>query len=735
MIKTEAKRLLTIPILAIIFLLTQNLFLSKVFASYPLSVTSSQNSDSSYNLIVNFQNQVPSGNIIDLELYNQQNQRVWQYYTSQGGNTVTAKTISLNSGSYSLSIGLFTPFWGSNYEWYSNAYTIIAVPQAPSVAITNNSQSSFIISLNFSQNVPSGNIIDMEIEDSSGNKVWQSFTANGGNSYTATTPSLPNGQYTMSAGIFTPFWASNLAWYPALQALSVPANTTLNQSVPSVSPVPAPMPSPTPVPSPSPTPAPASSTPGPTPSPAPSPSSLPTQSNGSVTVTPASNSEYNINVNLSTTVPSGNIIDLELYNSSNQKVWQTFTNTGGNSISGKTSPLSSGNYTLKLGLFTPGWASNYSWNNNLFTFTAGSSALPVSSSNPTPSPTPTPTSVSSVPSSQAPTPSQNNVNSAVESQALSFYNSWKSNYVQSAGGNMLRVVRPQNNNDTVSEGIGYGMLLSYFAGDQQTFQGLWNYGKNYLDSKGLMNWQINSSGSVIGQGSATDADEDMAYALLRAHSKWPGNRYGLAANGLISAMMNTEVQSSNLINPGDNWGTTQIMNPSYLAPAYYRAFANFTGNSKWNDVANANLSWLQNAANQSTGLVPDWLNADYSQPSISWDQYPDGFYYDAVRNPIRMLMDYKWNNSQGSLNILNKQYGFVSGVGVANLKSGYSLSGSPLTSYIDATFLAAYAAIGQANPSSSYANSSINALTQQGSGGYFGDSLRAISLFVIAGAQ
>ena len=452
----------------------------------------------------------------------------------------------------------------------------------------------------------------------------------------------------------------------------------------------------------------------------------------SISVSPSQNSTYNITVNFPSYVPAGNIIDIELYNSSNQKVWQYFTTNGGTSASSTTNSLPQGSYTVEAGLFTPNWSSNYAWYSSLYTLNVSPSSQPASNQPSVTSPTPTPSATGLTSTS----PTQNIAqNSTAMAAAGSAYNSWRSVYVQQVNPGVLRVVRPENNNDTVSEGIGYGMLLSYFAGDETTFKGLWSYGQRYLDSKGLMNWQIDSSGNVIGQGSATDADEDMAYALLRADSKWPNQGFGQGAKNLINAMLNTEVQSSNLINPGDNWGTTQIMNPSYLAPAYYRAFAAITGDSRWNTIADTNLSWEQNAASSGTGLIPDWLNANFSQPSISWDQYPDAFYYDAVRAPIRLLMDYKWNNSQTAANILNKENAFVSGVGVSNLKSGYSLTGSPLTNYIDSTFLSAYASMGQTNSSSQFASDSLNALITNVPNNYFGASLRALALYVIAGAN
>src|SRR4051812_29140098 len=62
------------------------------------------------------------------------------------------------------------------------------------------------------------------------------------------------------------------------------------------------------------------------------------------------------------------------------------------------------------------------------------------------------------------------------------YNSWKAAHVISAGGAQLRVQRDAaNSNDTVSEGISYGMLLAVYFDDKVTFDGLWAYKQAHSD--------------------------------------------------------------------------------------------------------------------------------------------------------------------------------------------------------------------------------------------------------------
>src|SRR4029079_10935819 len=45
------------------------------------------------------------------------------------------------------------------------------------------------------------------------------------------------------------------------------------------------------------------------------------------------------------------------------------------------------------------------------------------------------------------------------------YKNWKDNFVRTEG-SAQKVIRPESNNDTVSEGIAYGMLISVYMNDK-----------------------------------------------------------------------------------------------------------------------------------------------------------------------------------------------------------------------------------------------------------------------------
>ncbi len=400
-------------------------------------------------------------------------------------------------------------------------------------------------------------------------------------------------------------------------------------------------------------------------------------------------------VRSSHSVPPGDVVDVEIHQNG-RKIWQSWSTQGGHAWHGQATNLPSGSWSLDVGIFQPQWASLDGWWNQVASAhsgnVTGTTSLPI-----------------------------------IADQA---YQHWRKTYVVSAGPGMLRVIRPQNQNDTVSEGIGYGMLLAAGHNDLSTFQGLWAYAQKYRDAYGLMNWEIKASGQVIGRGSATDADEDMAYALVLAHQKWPHHGFGQAAKTLINAILAHDVSVTNRILPGDSWGPTRIMNPSYISPAYYQVFAQFTHNSRWNSIAQINSEWLAKNANTQTGLLPDWLNANGTAPSISWDQYPQDWYYDAVRVPWRLWMAASLGNASAQ-KILTTEGQWIQRTGNVSLTSGYTLNGQPLNHYQSGPFLSACVFMTQ------YANSAmrqeaLNQLETWHSTTYYGASLRALALATLA---
>jgi endo-1,4-beta-D-glucanase Y len=320
----------------------------------------------------------------------------------------------------------------------------------------------------------------------------------------------------------------------------------------------------------------------------------------------------------------------------------------------------------------------------------------------------------------------------------STYSTWYNAYVTSSGcpTGGLRVKRASGDSyDTVSEGIGYGMLIAAYMGDQTTFNGLWTYAKYFKNANGLMNWQISSYGTVLQTGAATDADEDMAMALIVADKKWGG--YTTDATSLINAIYTYEVESGTyVVKPGDQWGGSSCLNISYLAPAYYTAFATYTNNTAWNSVASKSYTIINAAKNSSTYLVPDWCTSSGGSSSTpTWDTYKDAYSYDACRTPMRISVDYFWNGNSSAYTYCNGLASFFAGKGVDYIVDGYYLNGTAYGSYKNASFVGpAACAVAVSSQSSTTKTAFYNKLVSMGQDSYYySDTLRMVDLLILTG--
>jgi endo-1,4-beta-D-glucanase Y len=275
--------------------------------------------------------------------------------------------------------------------------------------------------------------------------------------------------------------------------------------------------------------------------------------------------------------------------------------------------------------------------------------------------------------------------------ARTAYNRWKTELVTSEGaGGFLRVRRPNNEGDTtVSEGIAYGMIFAVVMDDQAMFDAFWKYSQLHLNQNGLMNWKVNPDGQVAmdGMGAATDADEDMAWALILADKKWGGaGSLGMpyldVAKSQIDKIWNHEVDHGRgeLLVAGDSWGATVAHNPSYFAPNQYRRFGMVTGKvAEWNRVIDKNYAMLASTlttalGNASNGLVPAWTD-DAGRPASPFMGAPQHYQYDSARMPFRIAQDWCDYGDERAKAYLDKTTSFFSGIGASLIVDGYDLNG------------------------------------------------------------
>jgi endo-1,4-beta-D-glucanase Y len=350
------------------------------------------------------------------------------------------------------------------------------------------------------------------------------------------------------------------------------------------------------------------------------------------------------------------------------------------------------------------------------------------------------------------------------------YDQWKNDTVTSDGARGFRRVKRPNEagldkDSTVSEGIAYGMLVAVYMDDQALFDDLWQYEQQFLDGKtGLMNWYIKADGSGPGNGGsgpATDADEDMAFALVMADKQWGGQgklgkKYIDLAKDTMIKVWNNEIYDYKYLRPGP-WGDASTINLSYFAPAYYKLFAkidNTEPSRNWlamTDTMYTVLNASLNSANGNTdnGLVPAWCDSGGKPNGGAFGSTggpsPTNYQYDSCRTPFRIGLDYCWNNEPRAQAYVAKTSKFFAGIGAKSMVDGYDLNGNPHAQYqtganaqVQSASFVGPAAVGAMGSASyqTFLNDAYSVLVTGKAlvgGTYYDDSWMVMSLLMMTG--
>ncbi|MDR2475432.1 MAG: cadherin-like beta sandwich domain-containing protein [Bacteroidales bacterium] len=259
-----------------------------------------------------------------------------------------------------------------------------------------------------------------------------------------------------------------------------------------------------------------------------------------------------------------------------------------------------------------------------------------------------------------------------------------------------------HNNDVRSEGMSYGMMICVQMNKQTEFNRLWKWAKTHMQYtsgqyEGYFAWQMNTNGSIKGNGPASDGEEYFVMALMFAAHRW-GNgagiyNYELEANDILYHCMKRGDTGGGVVNlfnstqkqvvfvPYGN--AASFTDPSYHLPAFYQLWSLWaTDTSKrpfWAEVAQKSRDMWPSFAHASTGLMPDY--AEFSGAPHNGDGDHKGFYYDAWRCTMNMAMDYAWFNNTGNTladeqTIINRIHTFFETKGIDSYGSLYNLDGS-----------------------------------------------------------
>jgi endoglucanase len=231
---------------------------------------------------------------------------------------------------------------------------------------------------------------------------------------------------------------------------------------------------------------------------------------------------------------------------------------------------------------------------------------------------------------------------------------------------------------TTSEGQSYTLLRSAWQGDRATFDKTWQWTRENLQHRSdhLFSWLFGrrrDGGEGIlterhGESAASDADTDIAFALLLAYGRWGDGTYLEQAKDVIDDLWKYEVVHVRGLpylaaDDRSQKGPFLDLNPSYLSPYAYRYFARVNSEHDWLAVVDTSYDLLARCLSsplggpRSAGLPPDWMRMDRAtgeiSPSLDSSRATD-YGWDAIRTTWRIGVDLQWNDEPRARLVLRR---------------------------------------------------------------------------------
>lgn len=359
------------------------------------------------------------------------------------------------------------------------------------------------------------------------------------------------------------------------------------------------------------------------------------------------------------------------------------------------------------------------------------------------------------------------------------YDRWKERYLvrQVVGGEVRYWVRHGKrghkqgwDEETVSEGMGYGMILAaHMAGHdpraREIFDGLWRFARAHpssIDDR-LMQWTVRPDGNDASNDSAFDGDCDMAYALLLAEAQWGNDgavNYRQAFDRLVAGIEAATIGPESAYPLLGDWVkpngwdasdpfTQWTARTSDFMPGHFRAFRRATGRAVWGRALAATqdvVDRLQEVYSPATGLLPDFVQpasrADHAarpaDPGFLEGPHDGHYFYNAGRAPWRLATDALLNDDAASRAQALKMSRWVraeTGGAPNQLRAGYTLAGEPVgdADYFSTFFAAPFGVAAMLDPNGAEWLDAVYEAVRDEPQDYYEDSVALLCLLVMTG--
>ena len=155
------------------------------------------------------------------------------------------------------------------------------------------------------------------------------------------------------------------------------------------------------------------------------------------------------------------------------------------------------------------------------------------------------------------------------------WHAYKDLYIDPAG---YVLDRDRNGGEVTSEGQAYALMRAAWMGDHETFTSVLEWTDRTLrrpDGLYSWHWTPRDNGTLLDRNTATDADQDIAFALVLAFHHFEDRTYLERARALLVAIRSqTGIELPNGWFPSaGNWAVPErIVNLSYFTPYAYPYF-------------------------------------------------------------------------------------------------------------------------------------------------------------------
>jgi endo-1,4-beta-D-glucanase Y len=222
---------------------------------------------------------------------------------------------------------------------------------------------------------------------------------------------------------------------------------------------------------------------------------------------------------------------------------------------------------------------------------------------------------------------------------------YKSIYLNPAG-YALDITRPQGG--VTSESQSYALLRAVWMDDSATFKTVFEWTEAHLrrPEDGLYAWHWDAGRqAVVDVNTATDGDQDIAFALILAAHRFKHPPYQDRARDLVRAIRK---QTGIPVRDGwfpsaGNWAVAErIVNLSYFVPYAYPYFARLDPEGQWERVIDLGYDLLGESLRPPARLPPDFMSVDpagHIVPLPAHSTLSRDFSFDAIRIYWRVAVD------------------------------------------------------------------------------------------------